>query len=142
MDASSLIFVVEDEHLIKDLLEDALKEAGFAVATASMGAEAMQMLETANADYRALVTDVHLPPGELTGWDVANRARELNPEIPVAYMTGAAGHDWASNGVPNSVLVLKPFDAAQVVTTIAQLFRKDNLPDAQAACATPPVDVR
>ena len=130
MDASILIFVVEDEHPIRDLLEDALKEGGFAVATAAEGAQAIQMLETADPDYRALVTDVHLPPGELTGWDVAKRARELNPEIPVVYMTGAAGHDWASNGVPNSVLVPKPFAAAQVVTAVAQLLNQGNTPGA------------
>ena len=130
MDVPIFIFVVEDEHEIKDLLEDALEEGGFAVATAANGAQAIQMLEAADTDYRALVTDVHLPPGELTGWDVAKRARELNPEIPVVYMTGAAGNDWTSNGVPNSVLVPKPFAAAQVVTAVAQLLNQGNTPGA------------
>ena len=69
MDLPIFIFVVEDEHAIKDLLEDALEEGGFAVSTAANGAQAIQMLEDRDTDYRALVTDVHLPPGELTGWD-------------------------------------------------------------------------
>jgi len=124
MDASILIFVVEDDKQIKDLLEDALKEGGFAVASAVEGADAIRMLEVEGADYRVLVTDVHLPPGQLTGWDVAKRARELNPEIPVVYMTGAGGDDWASNGVPNSVLVLKPFATAQIVTAVANLLNQ------------------
>jgi len=126
MDASILIFVVEDDPHIQDLLENALKEGGFGVATAAEGAEAIRMLERLGADYRALVTDVHMPPGEVTGWDVAKRARELNSEIPVVYMTGAGGHDWSANGVPNSVLVLKPFATAQVVTAIAQLLNQGN----------------
>jgi len=130
MDVSILIFVVEDEPLIQDLLENALKEGGFAVATAAAGAEAIRMLEASGADYRALVTDVHLPPGEITGWDVAKRARELSPEIPVVYLTGAGGQDWAANGVPNSVLVLKPFAAAQAVTAVAQLLNQGNTPGA------------
>ena len=124
MNASILIFVVEDDPLIQDLLEKALQEGGFAVATSLEGAEAIEMLGVRAADYRALVTDVHLPPGKLTGWDVAKRARELNPEIPVVYMTGAGGHDWAANGVPNSVMVLKPFAAAQVVTAVSQLLNQ------------------
>ena len=45
MDAFILIFVVEDEPLVQVLLEDALKEGGFAVVIAAEGAEAIRMLE-------------------------------------------------------------------------------------------------
>jgi hypothetical protein len=45
------------------------------------------------------VTDVTLSPGAVTGCDVARRARELKPEIPVDYMPGACALDWASKGV-------------------------------------------
>ena len=122
-----LVFVVEDEPIIQELLEDALADGGFAVAKATAGAEAIGMLELPTAAYRALVTDINLPPGTLTGWDVAKRARELQPEMPVVYMTGAAAQDWTSKGVPNSVLVPKPFAPAQIVTAVSQLINKGNL---------------
>ena len=77
-----------------------------------------------------MVTDVNLPPGDVTGWDVAKRARELHPELPVVYMTGAGGNDWASHGVPNSVLVPKPFAPAQVITAVSQLLNQGNTPGA------------
>jgi DNA-binding response OmpR family regulator len=128
MESAILIFVVDDEPLIAQLLEDALREGGFSVHSASDGAEAIRMLEVTDAAYRALVTDVNLPPGELTGWDVAKRARELNAEIPVIYMTGAAADDWTSKGIPNSVLVAKPFAAAQIVTAVSQLLNQGNTP--------------
>jgi hypothetical protein len=38
--------------------------------------------------------------------------------MPVVYMTGTQGEDWASKGVPNSVLLAKPFAPAQLVTAI------------------------
>ena len=117
-----VVFVVEDEAIIQEMLEDALTVGGFAVATAGSGSEAIYMLEMSNACYRALVTDVNLLPGKLTGWDVARRARELNPDMPVVYTTGAVSHDWASKGVSNSVLVPKPFARAQVVTAVSQLI--------------------
>jgi DNA-binding response OmpR family regulator len=82
------------------------------------------MLDAAGADYRALITDVHLTPGKLTGWDVAKRARELTPELPVVYMTGAAGHEWTSMGVPNSILLTKPFAPAQVLTAVSGLLNQ------------------
>jgi DNA-binding response OmpR family regulator len=62
--------------------------------------------------------------GELTGWDVARRAREIFPNMPVVYMTGAAADQWPSHGVPNSVLLQKPFAPAQVVTAISQLLNQ------------------
>lgn len=125
-----LVFIVEDEHLICELLEHALVENGFAVKTAESGEEASQMLDAAGADYRALVTDVNLAPGKLTGWDVAKRSREINPDLPVVYMTGSEVHDWASKGVPNSILVIKPFAPAQIITAVAQLLNLGNTPGA------------
>jgi len=71
--------------------------------------------------YRALITDINLP-GRFSGWDVARRARELNPEIPVVYMTGAAADQWASQGLPDSILLTKPFAVAQIVTAVSQLI--------------------
>jgi hypothetical protein len=37
-------------------------------------------------------------------------------------MTGAAGEQWASHGVPNSVLLNKPFAPAQLMTAVAHLL--------------------
>jgi DNA-binding response OmpR family regulator len=128
MELSIPVLVVEDEHLIHALLTEALTEGGFAVAIAADGEEAMRMLNAPDASYRALVTDVNLSPGKLTGWDVAKRARELLADIPVVYMSGAGSHDWPSRGVPNSVLVPKPFAPAQIVTAVSQLLNRGNTP--------------
>jgi CheY-like chemotaxis protein len=133
MTVAVLVFVVEDEPLIQDLLESPLKDGGYDVATAASGEEAVAMLEEHGSTYQALITDVNLGRAKLTGWDVAKRARELNPSVAVIYMTGDSGHDWAANGVPNSVLLLKPFAPAQVVTAVSQLL---NAP----AANTPPAD--
>jgi two-component system cell cycle response regulator CpdR len=53
---------------------------------------------------------------------LARSAREINPALPVIYMTGTHGEEWASKGVPNSVLLLKPFAPAQIVTALSQLL--------------------
>jgi DNA-binding NtrC family response regulator len=118
---SVLVFVVEDEYLIQNILEEALKEGGFNVALANSGEDAIAMLNKEGANYHALITDINLG-GNVTGWDVARHAREINDKLPVIYMTGASAHDWASNGVPNSQLLPKPFAVAQVVIAVAQLI--------------------
>jgi hypothetical protein len=48
----------------------------------------------------------------------------------VVYMTGASADDWGSKGVPNSVLINKPFAPVQVVTAVSQLLNAGNSPDA------------
>ena len=118
-----LILVVEDDFLIQDLIQEALTEGGFQTEMVVSGEEALTLLDGDKAKYRALLTDINLK-GTLTGWDVAKRARELNPDIPVVYMTGAAADQWPSHGVPNSQLLNKPFAPAQVVTAVSQLLNQ------------------
>ena len=117
-----VVFVVEDEPLIQEVLQLALEEAGFAVITARSVDQAIAMLEAQNPEFRALITDINLASGKLTGWDVARRARELNPDLPVVYMTGDSAQEWSSMGVPNSVLLSKPFAPVQVTTAVSQLL--------------------
>ena len=116
-----LVFVVDDEPLIIENVQHALEDAGYAVTSATSGDDAITLLESRAHDFRALVTDVNLP-GKVTGWDIAHRARELNPSVPVVYMTGGAAHDWSANGVPASVLLTKPFALSQIVTAVTQLM--------------------
>ena len=92
------------------------------MTTACSGEDAVAKLDAESQAFRALVTDVNLARGGLTGWDVARHARELRAELPVLYMTGAAPHEWSVHGVPNSLLLTKPFAPAQVVTAVSQLL--------------------
>jgi DNA-binding response OmpR family regulator len=116
------ILVVEDEVLIGDLVVAGLEEAGYAVATALDAENAIAMIEAGDANFRAVVTDINLAAGGLTGWDVARRARELSGDFPVVYMSGASASEWASNGVPNSLIIAKPFAIGQIVTAVSQLL--------------------
>lgn len=117
-----IILVVEDEVLIQSVLEEALHEGGYEVKIASSGDEAVKLLDAQNPKYRALVTDINLGRGRMDGWEVARHARELEPELPVVYMTGDSAAEWPSKGVPNSVLITKPFAPAQILTAVSQLL--------------------
>jgi DNA-binding response OmpR family regulator len=80
------------------------------------------LLDASEGKYRALVTDIKLGPGKLDGWDVARHAREIDPDFPVVYMSGTDAAEWASKGVPNSIMLSKPFAPAQLVTAVSQLL--------------------
>ena len=121
MEDQPVILVIEDDQAIQSLVEDALTEGGFEPAIAASGEEAVTLLKGGLIKYRALVTDINLL-GRIDGWEVAKQAREIDPVFPIIYMTGAAAELWASHGVPNSILLTKPFAPAQLVTAVSQLL--------------------
>jgi DNA-binding response OmpR family regulator len=116
-----VILVVEDDQEIQCIVEDALTEGGFEPAIAPSGEEAVTLLRGNKGSYRALVADVSLR-GRMDGWEVAKHAREIDPEFPIIYMPGADADKWPSRGVPNSILLEKPFAPAQLVTAVSQLL--------------------
>ena len=119
--APVVVFVVEDDEMVQELLVSALEEGGFAVMVTTSGDEALAILEKDDAPIRAGATDVDLG-GPISGWDVAKRAREIHPDMPIVYMTGGHANEWSANGVPNSILLTKPFAPAQIVSAVSQLI--------------------
>ena len=121
MEEPPVILVIEDDEAVQGIVEEALSDAGFEPAIAASGEEAVTLLKGCKGKYRALVADVNLR-GRMDGWEVAKQAREIDPTFPIIYMTGERADQWASHGVPNSVLLTKPFAPAQLVTAVSQLL--------------------
>ena len=121
MDELPVILVIEDEYAVQGLIEEMLTEGGFATDILSSGEEALTLFRSRLKNYKALVTDVALK-GRLNGWEVASQIRETDPVFPVVYMSGVHANEWASKGVPNSVMLAKPFALAQLVTAVSQLL--------------------
>jgi CheY-like chemotaxis protein len=122
LDDVVVILIVEDDQAIQSVIEEALSDGGFEIAIAASGEQAVELLSAANSQFRAVVTDINLGRNTMDGWAVARHARESKPEMPVIYMTGDSADEWASKGVPNSVLITKPFAPVQLVTAVAQLL--------------------
>jgi CheY-like chemotaxis protein len=116
-----VILVVEDEELIQSLVEETLVDGGFEPVIAASGEEAVTLLKGDKGKYRALVTDINLK-GKMDGWEVAQHAREIEPDFPIVYMSGAAAADWTSKGVPNSLMLSKPFAPVQLLTAVSNLL--------------------
>lgn len=118
------VFVVDDEPLIRLTLEHSLEDNGFDHKTVGSAQEAAGLFDEHGEQCRALITDVNLG-GEHTGWDVARSAREKFPTLPVVCITGDSAHEWAAHGVPNSILINKPFVEAQVINAVATLLNRE-----------------
>lgn len=125
--AAPLILYVEDDILVQDALEVALRDAGYEVVTACSGSEALDRLQTLADGLKGLVTDVNLPGG-IGGWEIGRHARGLIPSLPIVYVSGGSEHDWSAEGVPHSVMVAKPFATSQVVVAISSLINASDAP--------------
>lgn len=127
-----LLLLVEDEDLIIDVLEEALKESGFDVDKATNGSKALKKIDAGASKIRAVITDIKLGSGP-DGWEVARHAREVAPSMPIVYMSGDSTHEWASQGVPGSIMLAKPFAPAQLVTAVASLVTAADMQPPPAA---------
>jgi len=117
-----IILVIEDDRDLQSLVEDALRDGGYEPAIAGSGEEALTLLKAFRTKYSALVTDIRLL-GRLDGWRVARGAREIDPSFPVLYITGGSGDEWPTRGVPDSILLQKPFSPDQLVEALAKLLK-------------------
>ncbi|WP_281406169.1 response regulator [Mesorhizobium sp. B2-3-10] len=118
-----MILVVEDEPLILMDIESGLEDAGFEVVRAKNAEIAIEVFDTDPSNILALVTDVRLGNGK-SGWELARYFRHASPAMPVVYVSGDSAPHWAEQGVPNSVMISKPFAVVQIVTALATLLNQ------------------
>jgi DNA-binding response OmpR family regulator len=123
MPDTQAVLYVEDDELIRELSAAALEEAGFKVVVAENGSAAFDALDDDADPFCAMVTDVDLGAGP-NGWEVARRARKLNDTLPVIYVSGGSGNEWQSEGVRNSIMIVKPYKITQIANAISALLKK------------------
>lgn len=117
-----ILLLIEDEELLALPLQAELEATGFDVVLVLDGAKGLDELERDASRFAGLITDIRLP--KVDGWKIATRARELKPTMPIVYMSGDSSADWAAHGVPNSIMLSKPFALVQLTTAIAGLLNE------------------
>jgi DNA-binding response OmpR family regulator len=118
-----ILLMAEDEPLISDFIALILRDAGFEVVCVESGVEAIAELLRTPKLFAGLITDIRMGGGQ-SGWAVAERARELIPDVAVVYVSAHGEGEWAALGVPDSVMVPKPFAPEQIVTAISALLKR------------------
>jgi len=117
----TLLLLAEDEALILVDVKENLSDAGFEVVAVHDGRQALAELDKDGTRFKSVITDVQLGDGP-DGWEVGRHARELVPDMPVIYMSGGSKSDWSSKGVPDSLMLAKPFAPAQLITAVSTLI--------------------
>jgi DNA-binding NtrC family response regulator len=91
------VLIVEDETLIRLLVADILRDAGFEVVTAAHAGEAVTILKsTDQIDY--VFTDIMMP-GVMNGIALAKWIKGHRPGLPVAFTSGVLRSKLAELGL-------------------------------------------
>jgi two-component system, cell cycle sensor histidine kinase and response regulator CckA len=109
------VLIVDDEHVLRQLMKRALEERGYRVIAAEDGATAWELLQ-AGATVDAVVTDVSMT--RMTGLELAALVATL-PNAPPVVLVSGYRQDTSALG---SVFLPKPFLPDQLANTVGQLL--------------------
>jgi len=121
--AARRVLIVEDDRDIQNVIGNTLDESGFDLAFTDSGEAAVTLLNGLKDHYSAIVIDIALR-GRMSGWEVGTHARQVSPDFPVIYITGLYADQWLWRGVPNSIMLTKPFAVEQLVVAISGLLTR------------------
>jgi PAS domain S-box-containing protein len=123
------ILVVDDELALLDLVEETLKLQGYNVITAKNATEALEKLKQ-HPEIDLLFSDVVMP-GELNGYELAEKAAKLYPDLKVLLTSGYTETAIAKNGQArfNANLLTKPYtldELSRQIRTALSSFKKSH----------------
>ena len=118
------VLVVDDEPKILALARDYLEHAGFQVAGASDGQEALAAIRSGHPDL--VVLDLGLPG--LDGLDVARALRKTS-NVPIVMLTGRADEVDRVAGLELGAddYVTKPFSPRELVARVRAVLRRTEM---------------
>lgn len=114
------ILLVEDEVLIRLMIADELRSAGFYVLEASNADEAWEILESA-LPVDLLFTDIQMP-GEMDGIALASRARARNPDLKLIITSGRHLEAGVDAHIGAGEFVSKPYSLRALLAKIESLL--------------------
>ena len=123
-----LILVADDEPSILQYIEHVLQLANYRVITATTVDEAWKILERQQSEIALVLTDIVMP-GSIDGVELAKRIHQLDPDLPVVFVSGVLSELDSRTAimVEKQLLLRKPFFPKQLVDFVgAQLHRESS----------------
>ncbi len=110
-----VVLLVDDDHLVRDMIGDVLRLHGYQVRQAHSGEQALALLDER---IDLLLTDFAMP--EFNGAQLAHAARERYPRLPVVFLTGYAELEGLE--LPGSLVMQKPVQAEDLTRALNDLL--------------------
>ncbi len=120
MASSPLVLAVDDDNAVREVTIEMLSMCGFDVIGAHCGERAIELARERRFDI-ALI-DVAMP--DMNGVEVAQAIREIQPKLPVLFVTG-----FADLGILRAIdedrIVPKPVQSDKLAAKIRQFLHRD-----------------
>ncbi len=116
------IFVVEDDAMVRNMVERSLSRLGYRVFTAPSAEEALPKLRKTASWIDLLLVDLDLP--DRTGAAMVESLRKEGVECAVLYVSGNEGEAIA-HGIGASSLFCKPYSVMQLARKIRRMFDRN-----------------
>jgi two-component system response regulator PilR (NtrC family) len=119
------ILIVDDEEVLRDVLDAVLRREGFDVVLASTGEEALSIIESDDIDL--VILDIMLPG--ISGIDTLRSIRISDPDLPVIVITAFSSIDGAIEAMKHGAFhyIPKPFKNEEVVLTVTKALEQRRL---------------
>jgi CheY-like chemotaxis protein len=110
------ILVVEDEDDVRELVATSLRERGYSVLSVPNAEVALQIL-LEQVKFDLLFTDI-IMPGIMDGYELADRAKELQPDLKVLYATGFSHIARRERSRLHGKLIQKPYRPDELASEV------------------------
>ena len=136
MSRKEQIWVIDDDHAIRWVLEKALQRDGMTVTTFSSAAGVLDALRQGAPD--AVIADIRMPG--MSGLELLARLRERTPELPVIIMTAHSDLDSAVSAYQGGAFeyLPKPFDVDEAAALVRRACQTQR-PQTEAPAASEPL---
>jgi PAS domain S-box-containing protein len=113
------ILLVDDHAEVRSTTAAVLEDIGHDVVEATHGAEALKRMKGGDCGYDVIISDYAMP--HLSGTDFLRGARELCPGVPALIIKGYAEADTISDRPDDVEILLKPFTANVLESTLSRI---------------------
>ena len=120
------ILIVDDEEVLRDVLDAVLRREGFEVVMAASGEEALSILDS-DENIDLMILDIMLPG--ISGIDTLRSVRISSPNLPVIVITAFSSIDGAIEAMKHGAFhyIPKPFKNEEVVLTVTKALEQRRL---------------
>ena len=119
------VLVIDDEEIMRDILETLLVREGYQVRLAPSGREGLELARSMPFD--AVITDVMMP--EMDGLQVLDALRNFDDELPVIMITAFASMETAVSAMRKGAFdyITKPFKNDEVLVVLNNAVERRRL---------------
>jgi PAS domain S-box-containing protein len=121
---SETVLLVEDDSVLRELIQAGLGAGGYKVLVAANGADALQVSAQHPGSIEALITDVIMP--QMSGPELVRSLAPLRPGIKVLYISGYTDDKLRHTPIsdPDVALIEKPFQLVDLTRKLQEILSR------------------